>query len=56
MKIASDCFNFVTTILSYHIKFINVLDTHVYFICLSHSGSAKILVWGEGEHPTKFHT
>ena len=32
MKIVSDCFNFVTTMLSYHIKFINVLDTHVYFI------------------------
>ena len=32
MKIVSDCFNFVTTILSYHIKLINVLDTHVYFI------------------------
>ena len=31
MKIVSDCFNFVTTMLSYHIKFINVLDT-VYFI------------------------
>ena len=29
---ASDCFNFVTTMLNYHIKFINVLDTHVYFI------------------------
>ena len=46
MKIVSDCFNFVTTMLSYHIKFINVLDTHVYFI--SHSGGAKILVWGRG--------
>ena len=34
--------------LSYHIKFINVLDTHVYFICLSHSGGAKIFVWGRG--------
>ena len=32
MKIVSDCFNFVTTMFSYHIKFINVLDTHVYFI------------------------
>ena len=30
MKIVSDCFNFVTTMLSYHIKFINVLDNHVY--------------------------
>ena len=49
MKIVSDCFNFVTTMLSYHIKFINVLDTHVYFIYgLSHSGGAKILVWGRG--------
>ena len=59
MKIVSDCFNFVTNMLSYHIKLINVLDTHVYFIyviCLSHSGGAKILVWGEGEHQTKFHT
>ena len=32
MKIFSDCFNFVTTMLSYHIQFINVLDTNVYFI------------------------
>ena len=32
MKMVSDCFNFVTTMLSYHIKFINVLDTRVYFI------------------------
>ena len=32
MKIVSDCFNFVTTMLSFHIKFINVLDTPVYFI------------------------
>ena len=32
MKIVSDCFNFVTTMLSYHIKFINLLDTHVYFL------------------------
>ena len=31
MKFVSDCFNFVTTMLSYHIKFTNVLDTHVYF-------------------------
>ena len=32
MKICSDCFNFVTTMLSYLIKFINVLDTKVYFV------------------------
>ena len=32
MKIISDCFNFVTIVLSYHIKFKTVLDTHVYFI------------------------
>ena len=30
MKIVNYCFNFVTPILIYHIKFINVLDTHVY--------------------------
>ena len=58
MKIVSDCFNFVPTMLSYHI-------THVYFmllyrhsclfhICLSHSGGAKILVWEEGEHRQNF--
>ena len=58
MKIVSDCFNFVTTMLSYHIKFINVLDTHVYFIYvyLTVAPGAKIFVWGEGEHQTKFHT
>ena len=46
MKIVSDCFNVVTTMLSYqyHIKFIKVLDTHVYFIY--DSGGAKILVGG----------
>ena len=32
MKIVSDCINFVTTMLSYHIKFINVLNIHGYFI------------------------
>ena len=32
MKIISDCFNFVTTMLSNHIKFKNVLDTYVYCI------------------------
>ena len=32
MKIVSDCLIFVPTKLSYHIKFKNVLDTHVYFI------------------------
>ena len=37
MKIVSDCFNFVTTMLSY-IKF--------KIICLSHRGDAKILVRG----------
>ena len=55
MKIVSDCL--ILSQLCYHIKFINVLDTHVLcHICLSHSGGAKILVWGEGEHQTKFHT
>ena len=38
MKIVSDCFNFVTTILSYHIKFKN---------CLSHRNGAKISVLGD---------
>ena len=47
MKIISDCFNFVTSILGYHIKFKN---------CLSQRGGAKILVPGEAEHRTKFYT
>ena len=42
MQIVSDCFNFVTTMLSYHIKFKNVLDTHVYeyFIYVYLTGAA----------------
>ena len=42
MKIVSDCFNFVTTMLNYHIKFKNVLDTHVYkyFIYVYLTGAA----------------
>ena len=48
----------VTIMLSYHIKFINVLDTHIYSISYM-----SISQWrrqdfglGEGEHQTKFHT
>ena len=42
MKIVSDCFNFVTTMLNYLIKFKNVLDTHVYkyFIYVYLTGAA----------------
>ena len=54
-EIVSDCFNFVTTMLSYQVyKYIR--HSCLFHICLSHSGGTKILVWGEGEHQTKFHT
>ena len=58
MKIASDWFNFVTNMFSYHIKFKNVLDTHVYFIYvyLTSHGRRQDFGSGEGEHRTKFHT
>ena len=46
MKIVSDYFNFVTTMLSYHIKFKNVLDTHVYFIYVYLTGAAPGLWFG----------
>ena len=42
MKIVSDCFNFVTTVLTYQLsyKFKNILDTHVYFIYVYLTGAA----------------
>ena len=47
MKFVSDYFNFVTTLLS---------DIKFKIICLSHMGGAQILVRGEEERRTKFHT
>ena len=55
MKIVSDCFNFVTTMLSYHIKLKNLLNTHVYFTYDYLTGAATGFWFGEGEHRTKFH-
>ena len=40
MKIVSDCFNFITTMSRYNIKFKNVLDTHDYFIYVYLTGAA----------------
>ena len=48
MKIVSDCFNFVATMLSYHIKFINVLDTHVYFIYVYLTVAPRFWLGGRG--------
>ena len=48
MKIVTDCFNFVTIMLSYHIKLINVLDTHVYFIYVYLTVAAPRFWFGGG--------
>ena len=47
MKIVSDCFNFVKTMLSY-IKFKNYMSIS--------QGRRQNLVRGEAEHRTKFYT
>ena len=56
MKIVSDYFNFVTTVLSYHIKFkmYCIRYSCLFHLRLSHKGGARILV--QGGHRTKFHT
>ena len=50
MKILGNCFNFITTMLSYHIKFLNVFDTHVYFmyVYLTEATPRFLFVGGKG--------
>ena len=48
MKIVSDCFNFVTTVKLSYQAYKCIRHSSLFHICLSHSGGAKILVWGGG--------
>ena len=55
MKIVCDCFSFVTTMLSYNIKFKNVLDTNRYeFFIFVYLTMAATKFWFGGNSEQNF--